>query len=58
MTRILITGASGLLGINLALEAMRVHDVIGVDRGRLKSTPFQVLKADLFHRDTIDSILE
>ena len=58
MTRLLITGASGLLGINLALEAMRVHDVIGVDRGRLKSTPFQVLKADLFHRDTIDSILE
>jgi dTDP-4-dehydrorhamnose reductase len=58
MTRLLITGASGLLGINFALEAMRVHDVIGVDRGRLKSTPFQVLKADLFHRDTIDSILE
>ena len=58
MTRLLITGASGLLGINLALEAIHRHKVIGVDRGRLKSTPFQVLKADLFHRDTIDSILE
>jgi dTDP-4-dehydrorhamnose reductase len=56
--KILIIGASGLLGINLALEAMREHEVIGVDRGRLKSTPFQVLQADLFHRDTIDSILE
>jgi len=58
MTRLLITGASGLLGINLALEAIHRHKVIGVDRGRLKSTPFQVLQADLFHRDTIDSILE
>ena len=58
MTRLLITGASGLLGINLALEAIHRHKVIGVDRGRLKSTPFQVLQADLFHRDTIDPILE
>src|SRR5215216_105956 len=58
MTRLLITGASGLLGINLALEAIHRHKVIGVDRGRLKSTPFQVLQADLFHKDTIDSILE
>ena len=47
MARILITGASGLLGLSLALEAMREHDVTGVDRGKLKSAPFQVLKADL-----------
>ena len=56
--KILITGASGLLGINLALKAMREHEVIGLDRGRLKSTPFRVLQADLFHTDTIDSIVE
>ena len=54
--RLLITGASGLLGINLATEAMREHEVIGVDRGKLKSAPFQVLKADLFHRNALDSI--
>jgi nucleoside-diphosphate-sugar epimerase len=46
MKRILITGASGLLGINLAIEAMREHEVIGVDRGKLKSAPFQVVKAE------------
>ena len=56
--KLLITGASGLLGINLAMEAMRAHDVIGVDRGKLKSAPFQVLQADLLHRDALDSVLD
>ena len=56
--RILITGASGLLGINLALEAMREHEVVGVDRGTLKSAPFQVYNADLFYRNIIDPILD
>jgi dTDP-4-dehydrorhamnose reductase len=56
--RILITGASGLLGINLAMEAMREHEVIGVDRGKLKSAPFQVLKVDLLQRNGINSILD
>jgi dTDP-4-dehydrorhamnose reductase len=58
MTRLLITGASGLLGINLAMEAMREHEVIGVDRGKLKSAPFRVLKADILKTDEIDSILD
>ena len=58
MARILITGASGLLGINLALEAMREHEVVGVDRGKLKTAPFRVLKADILKTDEIDSILE
>jgi dTDP-4-dehydrorhamnose reductase len=56
--RLLITGASGLLGINLAMEAMRAHEVIGVDRGKLKSAPFEVIKADLFHSDALDSVLD
>lgn len=56
--RLLITGASGLLGINLALEAMREHEVIGVDRGRLKSAPFQVMKADFLQANEINSIIE
>ena len=56
--KLLITGASGLLGINLAMEAMRVHEVIGVDRGKLKSAPFQVLQADLLRMDTLDSVLD
>jgi dTDP-4-dehydrorhamnose reductase len=56
--KLLITGASGLLGINLAVEAMREHEVIGVDRGRLKSAPFPVVRADLTHRNEMDSIID
>jgi dTDP-4-dehydrorhamnose reductase len=55
--RLLITGASGLLGINLAMEAMREHEVIGVDRGKLKSVPFQVVRADLMESSSIDSVV-
>ncbi len=58
MTRLLITGASGLLGISLAMEAMREYEVIGVDRGKLKSAPFQVLKADLFHKNVMDPVID
>jgi dTDP-4-dehydrorhamnose reductase len=46
--KLLITGASGLLGINLAMEAMSEHEVFGVDRGKLKSPPFPVSKANFF----------
>ena len=56
--KLLITGASGLLGINLALEAMREHEVIGVDRGRLKSAPFQVIKTNFFNSRAFDSALD
>jgi dTDP-4-dehydrorhamnose reductase len=58
MARILITGASGLLGISLALEAVRGHEVIGADRGKLKLAPFPVIQADLLHRNAVDSIID
>jgi dTDP-4-dehydrorhamnose reductase len=58
MTRILITGASGLLGLNLALDAGRAHEVIGVDRSTLASAPFQVIKADLLDPDSIPNVLK
>ena len=56
--KLLITGASGLLGINLALEAMSEHEVIGIDRGKLKSAPFQVARADFLQPSEIRSIIE
>ena len=56
--KLLITGASGLLGINLALEAKRAHDVIGVDRDKLKSAPFRVLHANLLRSGSVNSILD
>jgi dTDP-4-dehydrorhamnose reductase len=54
----LIPGASGLLGINLAMEAMREHEVVGVDRGKLKSAPFEVFKTDILNRAAINSLLD
>ena len=56
--KLLIIGASGLLGISFALEAMREHEVIGMDRGKLKSAPFPVIKADLLHKNTIDAMID
>jgi len=48
MSRILITGASGLLGINLALLAARHKNVFGtVYSHELKDVPFKVIQADL-----------
>ncbi|HSM72086.1 MAG TPA: SDR family oxidoreductase [Anaerolineales bacterium] len=56
--KLLLTGASGLLGINLALEAMSEHEVTGIDRGKLKYAPFQVIKADILKTDEMNSILD
>ena len=33
--RILVTGASGLLGLNLSLLMHTTHEIIGVDRSQL-----------------------
>lgn len=40
------------------MEVMHEHAVIGVDRGKLKSAPFRVLKADILNPDEIHSILD
>jgi dTDP-4-dehydrorhamnose reductase len=56
--KLLITGASGLLGINLAIEAMREHEVFGVDRGKLQSAPFPVIKTNFYNHHAFDSALD
>lgn len=58
MSRILLTGVSGLLGINFAQEMMNEHKIIGVDRGKLAHAPFEILKHDLLEKDILDSILD
>ena len=55
--RILITGSSGLLGLNLALDAMSSHQVIGVDRATLASVPFELINVDLLAPDAPRRIL-
>ncbi len=58
MPRILVTGISGLLGLNFAQEMMDKHEIIGVDRGKLVHAPFKVLKQDLLDGDAVESILD
>ena len=58
MARILITGASGLLGINLAQETMNAHDITAVDRGKLVNAPFKILNGDLLNPGILDSALD
>jgi len=56
--RILITGASGLLGLNLALEARNFHQVVGVDRCQLTGVPFEQICADLLEQGALDRMLD
>jgi dTDP-4-dehydrorhamnose reductase len=57
--RILVTGASGLLGLNLVLEAARAHAVTGVTHSRaLQGQNFEVQQADLARKGTVERLLE
>ena len=55
--RILLTGVSGLLGINFAQEMMNEFEITGVDRGKLVNAPFKILKYDLLEKDAVESVL-
>jgi dTDP-4-dehydrorhamnose reductase len=57
--RILITGASGLLGLNTALESANQHTVFGqVNRNAIQTEAFTVLNADLVEPGAVDRILD
>ncbi len=59
--RILITGASGLLGLNLALEAAKEHTVFGTANSHAFAnapTAFQVVQTDLLAPGAVESLLE
>jgi dTDP-4-dehydrorhamnose reductase len=56
--KLLITGASGLLGLNLSLAEMDNHTIVGVDRSKLVNTPFELIKADLLDPDVEHRILD
>ena len=56
--KLLLTGVSGLLGINFAQEMMNEHEIIGVDRGKLTQAPFKVMKYDLLEMGAVESILD
>ncbi len=51
MTRVLVTGASGLLGLNFALQVSEQHEVYGVvNHQPWMRAVYRVLQADLAHR--------
>ena len=57
--RILVTGASGLLGINTALEAAAQHIVFGqVHTHQVKTEVFTVLEADLLEPGAVEQLLD
>jgi len=57
--RILVTGASGLLGLNLALEASRDHEVIGsVNSHAIRTTQFATIQSDLLKPRALEALLE
>lgn len=48
MTRLLVTGASGLLGLNLALEAAASYEVVGLVHNQILLEPgFETVELDL-----------
>ena len=60
MTRLLVTGVSGLLGINLALKAIeKGFDVVGWSNSRrLKNIPFQQATVSLEKLESLEAALE
>jgi dTDP-4-dehydrorhamnose reductase len=58
MTRILVTGASGLLGLNLSLMKFGTHTILGVDRGKLADAPFELIRADLAQPETVSRLID
>lgn len=59
MKRIMVTGASGLMGINLALRASENDHVVGVTYSQsLQGVPFEVIRADLTNELEIEKAIE
>jgi dTDP-4-dehydrorhamnose reductase len=56
--KILVTGASGLLGLNLSLRMIEVHTIVGVDRNKLSGTPFEIVKADLLEAGACSRLID
>ncbi|HVP21149.1 MAG TPA: SDR family oxidoreductase [Anaerolineaceae bacterium] len=57
--RILVTGASGLLGLNFALQYCGQHSITGLVNGHnLAGVPFEVCRADLVQPGTAQQVIQ
>ena len=55
--RILVTGASGLLGLNLCQAKAKEHDVVGiVYQTQLENVPFTLISQDLTNKNSLTEI--
>jgi dTDP-4-dehydrorhamnose reductase len=59
VTRYFVTGASGLLGLNLCLHLAKKHEVIGViHQDELQGVPYQVIIEDLSNGSAPQRLIE
>ncbi len=59
MTRYFVTGASGLLGLNLCLHLAKDHEVFGViQQDELQGVPYQVIVEDLSNESAPKRLIE
>ena len=55
--RILVTGASGLLGLNLCLKEVKEHDIYGiVHQTQLANVPFTLIRQDLTNKNALGKV--
>ncbi len=59
MTRFLVSGASGLLGLNFCIQTAEEHQVIGiVHQHNLSGAPFTVIQTDLSNPKAMDRLID
>ena len=59
MTRILVTGASGLLGLSLCLQYAGQHELLGVTNAHgLPGAPFPVITANLTQPSGVEKLID
>ncbi|MBE0409032.1 MAG: sugar nucleotide-binding protein, partial [Anaerolineales bacterium] len=57
--RVLVTGASGLLGVNLAIEAAKRHTVYGTTyTHKLKTETFTSIQTNLLVEGAVEKVIE
>ena len=57
--RYLVTGASGLLGLNFSLNKSKKHSIVGVvNQNSLENVPFEVKTLDLSDPDVLEPLID
>ncbi len=58
MSKILVTGAGGLFGVNFCLNSYQHHQIIGITRRAIKALPFATEQADLLEKGVLPKLVE